>query len=63
MPDWVYEEEVFSSDYTMWWSPDGKTLAYLRMDEDKVREYKLQYYNPTNDAFESNQYPTELDMR
>ena len=63
VPDWVYEEEVFSSDYTMWWSPDGKTIAYLRMDEDKVREYKLQYYNPTNDAFESNQYPTELDMR
>ena len=63
VPDWVYEEEVYSSDFTLWWSPDGGTVAYLRMDEAAVKEYRLQYYNPTSDAFESNQYPTEMDMK
>ncbi|KAL7423958.1 Dipeptidyl peptidase 4 [Cryptotrichosporon argae] len=63
VPDWVYEEEVFSTDSAMWWSPDGNTLAYLRADETHVRQYRLQYYNPTPDAFAVNQYTTELDMR
>ena len=63
VPDWVYEEEIFASDSTTWWSPDGSTLAFLRMDEEEVRDYRLQFYNPTNDAFEPNQYTTELDMK
>lgn len=63
VPDWVYEEEVFETDSTMWWSPDGSTVAFLRMDEADVKNYKLQYYNPSDDAFEPHQYPTELDMK
>ncbi|WVQ85041.1 hypothetical protein IAT38_007205 [Cryptococcus sp. DSM 104549] len=63
VPDWVYEEEVFEADSAMWWSPDGKALAYLRSDESKVKDFKLQYYNPSNDAFEVHQYSTELDMK
>jgi dipeptidyl aminopeptidase len=63
VPDWVYEEEVFSSDSALWWSPDGNTVAYLRFDEEKVPDYKLQYYNPGNDAFEIHQFPTEVDMK
>jgi dipeptidyl aminopeptidase len=63
VPDWVYEEEVLETDSAMWWSPDGESLAFLRSDEAAVKDFKLQYYNPTNDAFESNQYPTELDMK
>jgi dipeptidyl aminopeptidase len=63
VPDWVYEEEVFSSDSALWWSPDGQTVAYLRFDEEKVPDYKLQYYNPGNDAFEIHQFPTEVDMK
>jgi dipeptidyl aminopeptidase len=63
VPDWVYEEEVFSSDSALWWSPDGKTVAYLRSDEEKVPDYKLQYYNTGDDAFEVHQFPTEVDMK
>ena len=63
VPDWVYEEEVVETDSTMWWSPDGKTLAYLRLDEAAVKDYRLQYYNPSSDAFEPHQYTTELEMK
>jgi dipeptidyl-peptidase-4 len=38
---WVYGEELAQS-YAMWWSPDGKKLAYYRFDESKVPDYILQ---------------------
>jgi dipeptidyl aminopeptidase len=63
VPDWVYEEEVFEGESALWWSPDGSTVAYLRSDETEVREYKLQYYNPSNDAFDVDQFPSELEMK
>lgn len=63
VPDWVYEEEVVEKDSTLWWSPDGQTVAYLRMDEEDVKNYRLQFYNPTDDAFTPNQYTTDLDMK
>ena len=63
VPDWVYEEEVFSSDSALWWSPDGNTVAYLRSDEAAVPDYKLQYFNPSGDSFEVHPYTTELDMK
>lgn len=63
VPDWVYEEEVFASDSALWWSPKGDTIAFLRSNESEVPEFKLQYYNPTSDAFAVNPYPTEVDMR
>ncbi|KAG0660307.1 hypothetical protein C6P44_003311 [Monosporozyma unispora] len=43
-PDWVYEEEVFEDDRTLWWSPDGKHLAYLKIDETNVEEYTIPYF-------------------
>ncbi|WWC73095.1 uncharacterized protein I206_107060 [Kwoniella pini CBS 10737] len=63
VPDWVYEEEVFETDSAVWWSPNAQTLAYLRSDESAVKDFKLQYYNPSSDAFEVHQYATELDMK
>lgn len=63
VPDWVYEEEVVETDSTLWWSPNGETVAYLRMDETDVKDYRLQIYNPSKDAFEPHQYPSELDMK
>jgi dipeptidyl-peptidase 4 len=38
---WVYGEELAQS-FAMWWSPDGKKLAYYRFDESKVPDYFLQ---------------------
>ncbi|KAL4062523.1 dipeptidyl aminopeptidase [Scleroderma citrinum] len=50
VPDWIYEEEVFATDYTLWWSPDSSKVAFLRLDETAVDEYRFPIYNPTNDA-------------
>ncbi|KAI9694686.1 MAG: hypothetical protein M1822_000302 [Bathelium mastoideum] len=44
VPDWVYEEEVFTGNKATWWSGDGKYVAYLRTDEAKVPEYPIQYF-------------------
>lgn len=37
IPDWVYEEEIFGDRSTLWFSPDGEELAFLRFDETGVR--------------------------
>ncbi|KAF8989845.1 dipeptidyl peptidase IV N-terminal region-domain-containing protein [Cyathus striatus] len=39
VPDWVYEEEVFSADFALWFSPDASKLAFLSSDETKVPEF------------------------
>lgn len=50
VPDWVYEEEVFSSDYALWWSPNSKWIAFLRSDETEVNDFTFPIYNPSGDA-------------
>ncbi|RMZ81649.1 hypothetical protein DV737_g2424, partial [Chaetothyriales sp. CBS 132003] len=44
VPDWVYEEEVFSSNAATWWSRDSKYVAFLRTNETLVPEYPVQYF-------------------
>lgn len=41
--DWVYEEE-FGDDNGLFWSPDGKFLAFYRFDETAVREFSMPVY-------------------
>lgn len=48
IPDWVYEEEVFASDFTFWFSKDGHYLLYLSFDEAKVPVYEFPIYNPND---------------
>jgi dipeptidyl aminopeptidase len=50
VPDWVYEEEVFASNYALWWSPDSRKVAFLRFDETAVDEFTFPIYNPTDDS-------------
>ena len=38
IPDWVYEEEIYGTTSLLWFSPDGKQLAYLSIDETGVSE-------------------------
>ncbi|HOG29726.1 MAG TPA: DPP IV N-terminal domain-containing protein, partial [Vicinamibacterales bacterium] len=38
---WVYGEELAQTT-AMWWSPDGRRLAYYRFDESRVPDYVLQ---------------------
>jgi dipeptidyl aminopeptidase len=44
VPDWVYEEEVFSGNSATWWADDGKFVAFLRTNESAVPEYPVQYF-------------------
>ncbi|KAF8513011.1 dipeptidyl aminopeptidase [Hysterangium stoloniferum] len=63
VPDWVYEEEVFSADSALWWSPDSSRIAFLRSDETEVNEYTFPIYNPTTDAFKVNPYTDFVTMK
>jgi len=42
-PDWVYEEE-FGFHVALAWSPDSKSLAYLRFDERAVPTFSMDMY-------------------
>lgn len=44
VPDWVYEEEVFSHNSATWWSEGGDFIAFLRTNETAVPEYPIQYF-------------------
>ncbi|RMZ81099.1 hypothetical protein DV738_g2536, partial [Chaetothyriales sp. CBS 135597] len=44
VPDWVYEEEVFSNNVATWWSRDSQYVAFLRTNETLVPEYPVQYF-------------------
>ena len=63
VPDWVYEEEVFSADYALWWAPDSSKLAFLAFDETAVDEYSFPIYNPSEDAHAVVPYPSSLVMK
>lgn len=41
--DWVYEEE-FAITKAFGWSPDSKTIAYLKFNERDVRDFTMTYY-------------------
>lgn len=39
--DWLYEEEILQTSTAMWWSVDGKQLAFLTIDNRKVQKISL----------------------
>ncbi|KAN0063703.1 Dipeptidyl peptidase 4 [Thecaphora frezii] len=64
VPDWVYEEEVFSADSALWFSPGGSKLVYLRFDETTVPVYEFPIYNPDKYRVgETTPYPEMTKMR
>ena len=63
VPDWVYEEEVFSADFALWWSPNSDKVAYLRFDETSVDEFTFPVYNPTENSYEVVPYPGHVTMK
>lgn len=61
IPDWVYEEEVFSSNTALWFSPDSKKLAYATFDDNKTRIMSIPFYGlPGNPDF---QYTHAVNIR
>jgi dipeptidyl-peptidase 4 len=58
--DWVYREELFTrSNY--YWSPDGKTIAFLQMNEKEVPTYPITDWIPTHTTVDMEKYPKAGD--
>lgn len=55
IPDWVYEEEVFSSNTAVWFSPDGNRLAFIQFDDTPTSVINIPFYGESGN-FEF-QYP------
>uniref|UniRef100_A0A3Q0SR88 Dipeptidyl-peptidase 4 n=1 Tax=Amphilophus citrinellus TaxID=61819 RepID=A0A3Q0SR88_AMPCI len=55
IPDWVYEEEMFSSNQGLWWSPGGKYVAYAEFNETGVHTIEYSWYG-------ENQYPSTVSI-
>ena len=54
--DWVYAEELeVRSNY--FWSPHGKNLVFLQMDETQVPTYPITDWLPTHPRVEMEKYP------
>ena len=63
VPDWCYEEEIFSSDFTLFFSPSSTLLAYLSFDEAQVDTYSFPIYNPTFNNHEVVPYTQNINMK
>ncbi|KAK7983615.1 hypothetical protein PG989_011017 [Apiospora arundinis] len=61
VPDWVYEEEIFSDKKTLWFSPDGLAVAFLSFNETGVETFTIPYYMDGQPVAPS--YPKELQLR
>ncbi|KAF9432501.1 hypothetical protein BGZ76_010697 [Entomortierella beljakovae] len=59
--DWVYEEEVLGSPSALWWSPDGKSIAFLRFDESEVPEFHYSIY--MDNQIDAPSYPKDIMMK
>ncbi len=58
--DWVYREELYSrSNY--FWSPDGKSIAFLQMNEKDVPTYPITDWIPTHPTVDMEKYPKSGD--
>jgi dipeptidyl-peptidase-4 len=58
--DWVYKEELYSrSNY--FWSPDGKSIAFLQMNEKDVPSYPITDWIPTQSTVDMEKYPKAGD--
>nr|XP_040232159.2 prolyl endopeptidase FAP isoform X1 [Anopheles coluzzii] len=60
IPDWVYEEEVFSTNIATWFSPDGKRIAFIRFNDTETPLMKIPIYGPPGNP--DYQYPRELTL-
>ncbi len=61
--DWVYKEELAdrSTGRAYQWSPDGKQIAYLRLDDSPVPVYPLVHFLSTHVEFSLQRFPQAGD--
>ncbi len=58
--DWVYEEE-FSIIDGWQWSPDGSSIAYWQLDENRVPEFPIMNFLPLHEDVTRMRYPKPGD--
>ena len=58
--DWVYAEEL-SVRSNFFWSPEGKEIIFLQMDETRVPTYPITDWLPTHPRVEREKYPKAGD--
>ncbi|XP_054717745.1 prolyl endopeptidase FAP-like isoform X2 [Uloborus diversus] len=61
IPDWVYEEEVITSNNVIWWSEDGKKLCFVSFNDTDVDLLQYPYYGSYADV--NNVYPELVNLR
>ena len=58
--DWVYEEELYTrSNY--FWSPNGKQIVFLQMNEKDVPTYPITDWMPVHPTVDNQKYPQPGD--
>ncbi|KAA0712052.1 Dipeptidyl peptidase 4 [Triplophysa tibetana] len=55
IPDWVYEEEMFSTNYALWWSPGGRFVAYAQFNDSGVHNIEYTWFG-------KDQYPETVSV-
>ena len=61
---WLYYEEILgrASHYkAFWWSPDSKSLAYMRFDESEVPIFPIYFADGQHGYLENHRYPKAGD--
>ena len=46
-------EEVLNSDHALWFSPEGKYLAYVQFNDTQVNWYQFPWYGPSSNEYTS----------
>lgn len=62
IPDWLYEEEILSSNKAMWFSPNGEKLCFAKFNDSKVDIQPIPRYGSELDP-KANQYPKIEQLR
>jgi dipeptidyl aminopeptidase/acylaminoacyl peptidase len=60
--DWVYFEEINNRDWhAYWWSPDSRSIAFLRIDDTPVNTFTVIDEIPVRQKLEQTAYPKSGD--
>ena len=61
--DWVYQEEIYGRGIfkSYWWSPDSRSIAYLKIDDTHVPEFTVVDHLPVHQKLEVTPYPKSGD--
>ena len=58
--DWVYQEELYTNS-NYFWSPDGRQVAFLQMNEKEVPSYPITDWIPLHATVDQQKYPQPGD--